>query len=87
MSSLGIQNLCKTSAYDDKLKKKLTNQWQFFWGVISENYLSLRFLSTYTYSTSGGIMSVFGTQNLNKVSDYGNKLITEPKNQWQFILG
>jgi hypothetical protein len=30
-------------------------------------------------------MSVFGTQNLNKVSNYDVKFITEPKNHWQFF--
>jgi hypothetical protein len=30
-------------------------------------------------------MSGFGTQNLNKVSVYDDKLITEPKSQWQFF--
>jgi hypothetical protein len=30
-------------------------------------------------------MSDFGTQNLDKVSDYDDKLITEPKNKWQFF--
>jgi hypothetical protein len=31
-------------------------------------------------------MSDFGTQNLNKVSDYDDKSITEPKNQWKFFF-
>jgi hypothetical protein len=31
-------------------------------------------------------MSGFGTQNLNKVSEYDDMLITEPKSQWQFFL-
>jgi hypothetical protein len=30
-------------------------------------------------------MSDFGTQNLNKVSEYDDKLITEPKSQWQLF--
>jgi hypothetical protein len=32
-------------------------------------------------------MSGFGTQDLNKVSDYDDKLITDPINQWQFFGG
>jgi hypothetical protein len=42
MSSFHIQNLCKTSAYDDKLIRKPTNQWHFFEGVIPANSFGFR---------------------------------------------
>jgi hypothetical protein len=32
-------------------------------------------------------MSGFGSKNLNKVSDYDEKLTTEPKSQWQCFFG
>jgi hypothetical protein len=32
-------------------------------------------------------MSGLGTQNLNKVSEYDKKSITEPKSQWQLFFG
>jgi hypothetical protein len=32
-------------------------------------------------------MSGFGNQNLCKTSDYDDKMIREPKSQWQFFEG
>jgi hypothetical protein len=79
MSSFGIQNLCKTSAYDDNLIRIPTSQWQFFYGGLFQQIIDAFGFRVHT-QFKRRVMSGFGTQNLYRVSDYDEKLITEAKN-------
>jgi hypothetical protein len=85
MSDFGTQNLDKELEYDDKLITEPKFQWQFFW---SDFFRKLFNPSVFEYILNfrGASCLSFGTQNLDKVSDCDDKLITEPKSQWQFFL-